>query len=344
MREYKLVNRVLAAISFFVALITYTMTLQPSVPFWDCGEFSAAAVWQQVPHPPGAPLWLIVGKWFHLIPFGDDGWRLNLFSGVATAVTVMLVYMITVRLIERWSRPKAERPLVSYLGTFGGATIAAFAFLYSDTNWFNAVESEVYAAGNLLIALIIYFMMRWDDEAETPRHERWLLVIAYLLGLAIGVHLLALLTVPAIALVIYFRRYQPKLLSFVAMSAITGVSFWLLIYKAPLNYIPRLLADNAVIGVVLLLGLIGLVWWSIKEQKAIVYIATMSFLLIILGYTSYTHILLRANAHPTMNENEPDTFTELVSYLGREQYGNRGAWPRRQETDQYYRQYQDTYG
>ena len=344
MREYKLVNRALAAFTFLVALITYVLTLQPSVPFWDCGEFSAAAVWQQVPHPPGAPLWLIVGKWFHLLPFGDEGWRLNLFSGVATAFTVMLVYMITVKLIERWSRPTPERPLISYIGTFGGATIAALAFTFSDTNWFNAVESEVYAAGNLLIALIIYFMMRWDDEAESPRHERWLLVIAYLLGLAIGVHLLALLTVPAIAMVIYFRRYQPKLLSFIIMTAITGVAFMFLIYKAPLEYIPQLLDSNKVIGVLLLAGLIGLVWWAVKEQKAIVYIATMSFLLIILGYTSYTQILLRANAHPVMNENEPDTFSELVSYLGREQYGKRDWWPRRQETDQYYRQYQDTYG
>jgi tetratricopeptide (TPR) repeat protein len=343
MREYKLVNRVLAAVSFLVAFVTYTMTLQPSVPFWDCGEFSAATVWQQVPHPPGAPLWLIVGKWFHLLPIGDDGWRLNFFSGVCTAVTVMLVYLITVKLIERWSRPSAERPIVSYLGTFGGGLIAALAFTFSDTNWFNAVESEVYAAGNLLIALVIYFMMRWDDEAETPRHERWLLLIAYILGLSIGVHLLALLTVPAVAMVIYFRRYQPKITTFLALMAITGASFFI-IYKAPLSFIPKLLADNAMIGVLILAALIGLVWWAVKEQKHILYIATMSFLLIILGYTSYTQILLRANAHPPMNENEPDTFTELVSYLGREQYGNRGAWPRRQETDQYYRQYQDQYG
>jgi tetratricopeptide (TPR) repeat protein len=344
MREYKLVNRVLAAVSFLVAFVTYTMTLQPSVPFWDCGEFSAATVWQQVPHPPGAPLWLIVGKWFHLLPFGDDGWRLNLVSGVCTAVTVMLVYLITVRLIERWSRPSPERPLISYIGTLGGGLIAALTFCFSDTNWFNAVESEVYAAGNLLIAMIIYFMMRWDDEVGLPRHERWLLLIAYVLGLAIGVHLLALLTVPAIALVIYFRAYKPKPLSFILLMAITGVAFWFLIYKAPLKYIPELLSANAMFGVLILAALIGLVWWSLKEKKNIVYIATMSFLLIILGYTSYTQILLRANAHPPMNENEPDTFGELVSYLGREQYGNRGAWPRRQETDQYYRQYQDKYG
>ncbi|HVK38115.1 MAG TPA: DUF2723 domain-containing protein [Candidatus Kapabacteria bacterium] len=343
MREYKLVNRVLAAVSFLAAFVTYTLTLQPSVPFWDCGEFSAAAVWQQVPHPPGAPLWLIVGKWFHLLPIGDEGWRLNFFSGVCTAITVMLVYLITVRLIERWSRPRPERPLKSYLGTFGGALIAALAFTWSDTNWFNAVESEVYAAGNLLIGLIIYFMMRWNDEAETPRHERWLLLIAYMLGLAIGVHLLALLTVPAIAMVIYFRRFQPKAPTFIALMAITGVAFFL-IYKAPLNYIPHLLATNAVIGVLIFLGLIGLVWWSVKEKKNIVYLATMSFLLIILGYTSYTQILIRSNSHPPMNENEPDTFSELVDYLGRTQYGNRGAWPRRQETDQYYRQYQDKYG
>ncbi len=339
MTQYKLTNRILAAVVLLTALVTYVLTLQPSVPFWDCGEFTAAAVWQQVPHPPGAPMWLIVGKMFHLLPFGDPGWRINLFSAVSSSFAAMLVYLISVLAIERWRPFRSDRPLMSYLPTFGGALIGALAFIWSDTNWFNSVESEVYAAGSFLVALLVWLMMRWDRAAEKPGHERYLLLSAYLLGVAIGVHLLALLVVPGIALVIYFRHYQFKITSFLALMGITTVTFFLLIYQAPLEYIPKLIDSNAVIGVVIFLGLVGLTVWARRERKSILYIATLSFLLLVLGYTSYTQILLRASSHPPMNENEPDTFSELVGYLGREQYGDRPIWPRRVENKAAHKNY-----
>jgi tetratricopeptide (TPR) repeat protein len=343
MKQYTQTNRVLAGVSFLIALMTYALTLQPSVPFWDCGEFSAATAWQQVPHPPGAPLWLFVARMFHMTGIGDPGWRINMAAAVCSAFTAMLVYLIVARVIERWRPYRENRSLMSYLPTFGGGLIAALAFTWSDSQWFNSVESEVYAGGILLIAVLVYLMMLWDQRAERPGHERYLLMISYVLGLAIGVHLLALLVVPAIAMVIYFRHYKPSIGSFLALMAITGIAFLFLIYKATIQYIPQLLASNAVIGLVLLIGLIGVVWWSIKERKPIIYMGVTSFLLIILGFTTYTQILVRANAHPPMNENEPDTFSELVSYLGREQYGNAPNWPRRYQVEQYYRQYQDKY-
>ena len=347
MNRYTVVNRTLAGVAFLIALITYVATLQPEVPFWDCGEFSAAASWQQVPHPPGAPLWLLVARMFHMIPIGNPGWRLNLVSAFSAALTVMLVYLIGVQLVERWrarTRTGGEVSTSSMLATFGGPFIGALVFAWSDTNWFNAVESEVYAAGNLLIALLIWLMMRWDRNAGRPGHERYLLLMAYVTGLAIGVHLLALLVFPAIAMVIYYRHYKPDLKSFAILVGITGVSFWFLVYKAPLDYIPNLLSSNAVIGVILLAGLIGLTVWAAREKNSIVYMATMSFLLIILGYTTYTQIMVRAQAHPPMNENEPDTFAELASYLGREQYGYAPNWPRRYKIEPLHRQYQDKYG
>jgi hypothetical protein len=344
MNRYTVVNRTLAGVSFLIALITYVATLQPEVPFWDCGEFSAAAAWQQVPHPPGAPLWLLVARMFHMIPIGNPGWRLNLVSAFSAAFTVMLVYLIGVQLVERWRARRGEVSTSTMLATFGGPFIGALAFAFSDTNWFNAVESEVYAAGNLLIALLIWLMMRWDRNAGRPGHERYLLLMAYVTGLAIGVHLLALLVFPAIAMVIYYKHYKPELKTFLGLVAITGVVFMVLIYKAPLVYIPNLLADNVVIGVIVLAGLIGLAVWASREKNSIVYMATMSFLLIILGYTTYTQIMVRAQAHPPMNENEPDTFAELASYLGREQYGYAPNWPRRYKIEPLHRQYQDKYG
>lgn len=344
MKQYTLVNRVLAGVSFLITLITYMVTLQPSVPFWDCGEFTAAAAWQQVPHPPGAPLWLMVGRWFHLLPFGDVGWRLNFFSAMCSAGTAALVYLIIVKLIERWRPFRQERPIMSYLPTFAAGVIGTLSFTWSDTQWFNSVESEVYAAGAFLIALMMWLMMRWSEVADRPGHERYLLMMAYVVGLAFGVHLLALLVVPGIGMVIYFRRYKFDIGRFLVALLITGAGFYLVVYQMPLQYLPKMTAASPIISILLVLGLLGAAIWARRNGKPIVYISMTSVLLIFLGFSTYTHILLRANAHPPMNENEPDTLSELVSYLGREQYGYAPSWPRRYQTDDYYTQRQNRYG
>jgi len=344
MKQYTLVNRALAGVSFLITLITYMLTLQPSVPYWDCGEFSAAAAWQQVPHPPGAPLWLMVARWFHLLPVGDPGWRLNFFSAVCSAATAALVYLIVVKLIERWRPFRDSRSLVSYLPTFGAGIIATLSFTWSDTQWFNSVESEVYAAGTFLIALMMWLMMRWSEMADRPGHERYLLMMAYVVGLAFGVHLLALLVVPGIGMVIYFRRYRFEPLTFAAGLGIIGIGFYFIVYQAPLQYVPKLTASSPVLGAVIMLAILGLAIWARRERRPILYLSSASVLMILLGFSTYTHILLRANAHPPMNENEPDTIAELVSYLGREQYGYAPTWPRRYQTDDYYTSRQNRYG
>ncbi len=333
MKQYTLINRVLAGVAFLVALVTYTLTLQPSVPFWDCGEFSAAAAWQQVPHPPGAPLFLMVARWFHMMPVGDPGWRINMVSAISSAFTALFVYLIVVKMIERWRPFRSDRTVMSYLPTFGGALIAALAFTWCDTQWFNSVESEVYAAGTLLIAIMVWLMMRWNEQAERPGHERYLLALAYLVGLAFGVHLLALLVVPGVAMVIYFRKYTFSIKSFLVMLAITGPVFYMIVYKAPLQYIPQAVDVSPILGILIMGVLVAAAWLGVREKYPILYLGSASMILIVLGFSTYAHILVRANAHPPMNENEPDTVGELVSYLGREQYGQAPNWPRRYQTD-----------
>jgi len=348
MKQYTRANRLLAGLTFLVALLTYTLTLQPSVPFWDCGEFSAATAWQQVPHPPGAPLFLIVGRLFHMLLPGDPGWNINMISAVAGAVTAMLVYLITAKLIERWRpwREGANWSLAQALPTFGGALIAALAFTWSDTQWFNSVESEVYSAGNMLIALNIWLMMRWNERADKPGHERYLMLLAYTTGLAFGVHLLALLVIPAVAITIYFRSRNFTWLSFAVMLGITAVAFYIFVYQAPLQIIPNMIKGSPVAITVVLLGaLSALMWWSIRNKKTILALSSTAMLLILLGFSTYAHILVRANAHPPMNENEPDTMVELVDYLGREQYGQApGLFPRRYQRDPYYSRFYTQYG
>lgn len=344
MNQYRTLNKIFAALSFVVAMVTYLMTLQPSVPFWDCGEFSAAAMQQQVPHPPGAPLWLMAAKTFEVLLPGDPGHNFNVFAAFCSALAALFVYLIGVNAVERFNPYRAGRSAASYVTTYGAGFIGALAFIWSDSNWFNSVESEVYSAATFLAAVVVWLMMKWDQQAEQKGHERWLLLLAYVLGLSIGVHLLALLVIPSIALTIYFRRYKKvEALSLAIALGIMGVAF-VILYGSTLSWIPSILSESTGVGLALLAGLVGLAIWSFIEKKSIIFLSAMSFSLVILGYTTYTQILVRSSAHPVMNENMPDNFNELRRYLGREQYGDRPHWPRRVEYHSYFAQSMAKYG
>jgi hypothetical protein len=348
------IHRSFAAIALAVSLITYSLTVQPTVPFWDCGEFSAAAAWQQVPHPPGAPFFLAVGRLFHLLlpiggqPAWDTGIRINFVSVVASALTVWLLYLTIVKVIVHFRQRNIESA-ADALAVCGAALVGALALNFSDTFWFNGVESEVYASSSLMVQIIVYLMMRWNEEADNPGHERYLLAIAYLIGLSTGVHLLSILAIFSIVYLVYFRRYRASTKNFIVASIVALVAFFL-VYKVILMWVPTLLAGNLpfknelreyyvenetwvrLLGI----GAIGLVGYGVyygaKRAKPVLQLACTAFLLMLLGYTTYTHVLLRANADPPMNENSPKTFRALVSYLGREQYGEAPLlFPRRYE-------------
>ncbi|MFP4543685.1 MAG: protein O-mannosyl-transferase family [Candidatus Kapaibacterium sp.] len=351
--EQKNIHRAFGFLSFILALAVYTLTVQPTVPFWDCAEFSAAAIWQQVPHPPGTPLFLLVGKLFHLIiPFGDPGWKINMVSVLSSAITVLLLYLITVKVIKAL-RTEPIRSAGDALAVYGSSFIAAATLTFSDTFWFNAVESEVYAMSSLFVALVVFLMMKWFEEADNPGHERYLLLIAYLLGLSTGVHLLSILAVFSIVLLVYFRKYEFSWKSFFIMGLIAMVIFGI-IYPGIVKWLPAFLAghtpgrnaareytieDEALLtylALAIIFGAVALFVWGLKNKKQLLNLILGSFLLILLGYTTYTQILLRSNANPPMNENEPKDFTTLASYLGREQYGDAPSWPRRyQASDEY---------
>ncbi len=349
----KTLYRGFGVLAFLVAFVTYLSTVQPSVPFWDCSEFSAAAIWQQVPHPPGAPLFLLVGKLFHLIiPFGDAAWRVNLVASLSSAFTILLLYLISVKVIINLRDEPLEK-LADKLAVYGSALIGALALTFSDTFWFNAVESEVYAPSTLFVALIVYLMMRWHEEADKPGSERFLLLIAYLIGLSSGVHLLAILTIFSITLLVYFRKYEFTVKTFVITLIISAAIFWI-IYPGIIKWLPSLLdgtlpfkneckqyfvEDKPIITVFTIGAIIAVIWafWQgWKKDKPILKLITGSFLLMVIGYSTYTQILLRSNANPPMNENTPKNFDRLTSYLGREQYGDSPFWPRRFQEDDYY--------
>jgi uncharacterized membrane protein len=348
--QSRTLHYVFAALAFVVSLVTYTLTVQPTVPFWDCGEFTAAAVQQQVPHPPGAPLFLMMGKVAHLIPFGDDGWRVNMVSVIASALTVLLLYLITEKVIKHFfleDLNKAGNGLLVY----GSALLAALTYTFTDTFWFNAVESEVYASSSLFVGLIVWIMMVWSDRADEPGHEKWLLLIAYVIGLSVGVHLLSILTVFSLVLLIYLRKYPVTpwglvLTGVVGLVAFVAIYYFIILrlpaifagtfpfFKSEANEYP--ITDNigvVVLGLAALAALGYAVWWGRKNNNGTVSLISTSILLMVLGYSTYAHILVRAQSNPPMNENKPDSFSKLVSYLGREQYGEAPMWPRRYQRD-----------
>ena len=328
--DFKLSNRVTASFVFLVAAITYIITVQPTFSFWDCGEFIACAYTVGVPHPPGGPFFILVGKLFMMIPSAADiGLRMNYLSALSSAGTVGLLYMISVIAIKNWRGvPKTTFDIITVCG---GSAIGALALAFSDTFWFNALETEVYGFGTFLIALCIYLLMVWWEKADEKGSDKYLLIMAYVVGLSIGIHLLVVQCIIVAGLIFYFRRYEytKKTLLFALVGS--AVAFFI-VYPFIVKKIPQLIDSLGVFAVVLIFGaLIAGIYISIQKKSAVLNLAAMSIFLIILGYSTYTSVVLRSGI-PDMpiDENQPDNIEKLISYLNREQYGQQPLFlPRR---------------
>ena len=211
MKKFKLLNNVFGWVAFAIAAFTYLSTMEPAASFWDCGEFISTAYKLDVGHPPGAPFFMLIGRFFSL--FASDPTQvalmINTLSALASAFTILFLFW-TITHLARKIIPKREDEytLAHYVGILGAGMVGALAYTFSDTFWFSAVEGEVYALSSLFTALVFWLILKWEELADQPGSDRWLILIAYLMGLSIGVHLLNLLAIPAIVLVYYFRKYQ----------------------------------------------------------------------------------------------------------------------------------------
>jgi hypothetical protein len=328
---HRTINRALAVVLFLFTEILYLRTMAPTLSFWDCGEFIATSYTLGVPHPPGVPLFLLLGRLFSMIPFFSDiGARVNLISTLASAATIMLSYLITVRFIILYRQTDPDGwSAAEKISAYGGAVVGALALAFSDSFWFNAVETEVYAASSFFSAMIVWLILRWYEEEPKPGHESWLLVVMYMIGLSIGVHLLSLLAVFSVAMVYYFKKYEVTLKSFfLLILASSGLFF--VIYIGIIKGLPILLKFTLWWGFFLLLAAIGIgTWYSHKNRLVFFNIILMSLFLIIIGYSSYGLIYVRAQAGPPINENNPSTPDAFFSYVNRDQYGEMPLWPRR---------------
>ena len=373
-------KKILALLALVLSFIVYLSTMAQSVPFWDCGEFIATSYTLGVPHPPGSPLFLLIGRIFSMLPTSQDiAFRVNLISPIVSALAVMFLFLITVQLLQFRGKPQTT---LQKFAVYGGAFIGALTFAFTDSHWFNAVEAEVYAFSTFLTAIVVWLILAWEERADQPGHERYLLIIAYIIGLAIGIHLLNLLAIFFIALIIYFKRRKISSVGWLVLDMIIGVAiadllflivlqfkmsstiqalltlaFFLLIYvqlfrksaKARFKEHAQnvLVAFGAsavflVINVGVIKGLpiiadklglwmmgltivilLGVCIWTIIKKYNVAAIAMMSLVLIIVGYSTYATIFIRSIQDPNIDENDPETTHQAVSYLEREQYGDR---------------------
>ena len=330
--NHKTTNKYFALFTFFTSLIIYTLTMAPTASFWDAGEFIAVANGLQVNHPPGAPLYSLLGRLVSMfMPPEYVAVSINFLSALSSAFTVMFLYLIVVRLIREFKEHPDSMPLIDKIGMYGGALLGALTFAVTDTFWFNAVEAEVYAMSMFFTAIVVWLALKWSEHHDSEHNERWLVLIAYMFGLAIGVHLLNLLAIFFVALIVYFKKTEFSLVSFGLMGGLAVLSFFT-IYPVTIQYVPDWTdriedASYGLIGpLTYLLIIVGslsyAIYYTHKNSYRIANIALISYAMILIGYSSYAVIMIRSIANPPIDENDPETFEDFVSYLKREQYGN----------------------
>jgi hypothetical protein len=323
--SHKNLNRLLAGFVFLVSLGVYVKTLAPTVPFWDCGEFIACSYTLGVPHPPGAPLYILLGRLFTLLPLSSDiAWRVNFMSATASALAVMFTYLVTVRLLLLWRRTSdtavermetlAERlSPVERAAVYTGGVVAALSLAVSDTFWFNAVEAEVYGFTMFLTMLAVWLTFYWMERRDDPESEKILLFIVYLFGLAGGVHLQAILTIPTILMILYFVVPQP----------FKNPYFWGGVLIFLFGATSHLHDFTPIIAIPLGLAALYYAMQSPRNTGALRFVVPLLtlVLLVTIGYYTYLSLMIRSGLQPIIDENDPENWQDFVQFLQRKQYG-----------------------
>ncbi len=304
-----------------IALINYIITVAPTTSFWDCGEFIAASYTMGVPHPPGAPLYILIGRLFSMIPIvGNIGYRVNLVSVVVSAITILFLYLSIVRLIQSW-RGRTES-ITDQITVYASGAVGALAFAFSHSFWFNAVEAEVYSMSMFFTAFVFYLSLRWLDHADEPFGNRIILLIFYIIGLSAGVHLLNILVLMSFAYIIAAHKMEMNLKRF-TVTGFIGAAVIFSIYPGVIQGLPTLVKNFSIWSVIILIGLlIWGSWYALIKDKRITALTLISLLLVIVGYSTYILIKIRSGLDPFLDENNPETWAGLLSYLNREQYGS----------------------
>jgi hypothetical protein len=339
MESFRKINTIAGWLVFAFATILYFLTIESTASFWDCGEFISAADKQQVVHPPGAPIFLMVGRLFIvLFGNGNEAIAMNVFSALCSSFSVLFLFWSITHMASRVLGKDGSWNESRTASAIGAGLIGALAGTFMTSLWFSAVEAEVYAMATFFFALIFWAMTRWERAADQPGGDRWLLFIALMIGLSGGVHLLSLLVIPAIGFMYYFRRYEVTSKGVIVTLAAT-FGILILILNFMLDRFIGIAANLDVsfvngmglpfgsgimlFSLIFLAGLGALIMWSGRVGRKGLNTLALSFLFVLMGFSSYAMVLIRADARPAINMNGISDVHSFLSYLKREQYGSR---------------------
>ncbi len=340
-KQFSRINIIFGWLTFAIAAFVYLMTIEPTASFWDCGEFIASGHKLLVGHPPGAPFFMLLMRFFTMLAPSTELIPVfaNSLSALASAFTILFLFWSITHLAQKLIDTKDNTfTLTQIILVIGSGLVGALAYTFSDTFWFSAVEAEVYATSSLFTALVFWAILKWENVAHEPNANRWLVFIAYLMGLSIGVHLLNLLAIPAIVMVYYFKKYTVTPWGIVKALAVSVLLLLIMMYGMVQGFIVlaskfELLFVNGFglpykSGVFFyIIAITGLLVWGIiythKKAKPILNTILVSFAVILIGYSSFALIVIRSSAKPPMDQNSPNNMFSLLYYLNREQYGDR---------------------
>ena len=340
-KKFKFLNRIFSVIVLLTASVTYLMTIEPTASFWDCGEFIASSYKLEVGHAPGNPVFQMIARFFTMFASPENAaMAVNIMSALCSALTIFFLYLTIVHLGRRIIEKNGGNGTLSMgegISLIGAGVVGALAYCWSDTFWFSAVEAEVYAMSSLFTAVVFWMILKWEEQADTEYADRWIVAIAFLMGLSIGVHLLNLLTIPAIAFVYYYKKAS-KVTTwgcvgvFFISAVILAVVLWGII-----PYLPKIAAlfDLLFVNVfhlpfntgaaVFVLALLALSFWAVyytrRKELHVWNTVMLCFTMIVIGYSAFAMVVIRSANNTPTNEGQPDNPFALVKYLGREQYG-----------------------
>ena len=343
MNLFKRWNNLVGWAVFAVAAVVYLLTMEPVSSLWDCSEFIATSYKLEVGHPPGAPLFMMLARLSTLFAFGNPeyvGMAVNAMNSIASAFCILFLFWTITHLARRLvTRDGRELSAANVWAVLGAGAVGALAYTFTDTFWFSAIEGEVYALSSMFTALVVWLMLKWEEEADQPHASRWIVLIAYLMGLSIGVHILNLLTIPALVFIYYFRTTPSvtwrglvgaTLIAGAILLVINGIIIPYTVYVGAMfdlffvNTLGLPVNSGMVFFALALIGGLGWASWAThKRGKVLWNVVLLSTTMILVGFSSYASVTIRAAANPPMNSNKPDNPHALLSVLNRDQYGDR---------------------
>ena len=337
--SYKRINDLLGWLVFVIASATYVLTVEPTTSFWDCGEYIATSVKLQVGHPPGAPLFQLMGAVVGNVLAGDvtqQAYYVNLLSAFSSSFTILFLFWSITAIAKRLVARLGEQTPARTIAIFGAGAVGALAYTFSDSFWFSAVEGEVYAMSSFFTALAFWAGLKWEAAVDhDPYANRWLLLVAYAVGLTVGVHILAFLVIPAVVMVVYYKLYKDRSWKGFLIANTVSVAVLAFVFAIIVPFILKVFgfleiqSVNTVglpknTGTLLAFGLfVGAVvyglQWAKKTNKPLISQGILAVVFIMIGYSTFLTLAIRSNTNTPIDENNPE---DAIYDNWRERFGS----------------------